>query len=653
MKKIALLAAVGVSTLALNTGIAAADYTLNIMHINDFHSRIEPINRFDSTCNAEDEAEGKCFGGIARVKTKLDERRNSLIKSDQNVIFVIGGDQFQGSLFYTTYKGKADVEFSNGLGIDALALGNHEFDDGPEVLAEYVKAANFPVISGNILIGANTPLGESVKPYVIKEIGGQKVGIVSSVATDTEELSSPGPGILFVDEVRALQGQVAELEEMGVNKIVLVSHVGFNRDKEIAAMVDGIDVIVGGHSNTLLSNVKKGAVDVYPTMVENPSGIQVPIVQAYAYSKYLGELRVTFDDDGKVLRANGEPHLLDASVAPDEGFVKRIAELGGPIEELKALVVGASSDAINGNRDQCRAQECQMGNLVADAMLDRVKGQGVQIAIQNGGGIRASIDSGEITMGEVLAVLPFQNTLATFEIKGSEVVAALENGVSQIEDGAGRFPQVAGLSFNFDASAEAGSRVSNVMVGDGDEKAPIDLDATYKAVSNNFMRNGGDGYSAFTTASNAYDYGPGLEQVVADYIAVNSPYVPFVDGRISAGAAMGKAEAKMEMEAKVEAEVEIVVPQTKLGAGDLATMSPKIEAPAMEKETMEKEAMEKETMDKEAMKMDGHMVVAGDTYWDLAKKYYGDANMWKKLDAANPQYRAKGLEIGATLVVPE
>ncbi|KAG1648838.1 Ferrochelatase [Nymphon striatum] len=423
MKKLSTLVAMSVSALALSTGFAAADYTLNILHINDLHSRIEPINRFDSTCGAEDDAEGKCFGGIAR-----------------NVLLLDAGDQFQGSLFYTTYKGDAAVEFMNSMGFDAM----------------FIDSANFPVISGNTLVGASTGIEGGLTPYVVKEIAGEKVAIVSVLASDTAETSSPGA--------------VAELEGMGINKIIVLSHVGLARDKEIAASVDGIDVIVGGHS----------AADTYPVRVQNPSGADVPIVQAYAYSKYLGELRVTFDDDGNVLRAHGEPHLLDSS------------------PKLLAMTTGQ----IEGNREVCRAQECSMGNLVADAMLDRVKGQGVQIAIQNGGGLRASIDSGEITMGEVLTVLPFQNTLATFEISGEAVVAALENGVSRLADGAGRFPQVSGMSYTFDAEAEVGSRVSNVKIGG----EPIDLAATYKAVSNNFMRGGGDGYSVFTSADNAYDY---------------------------------------------------------------------------------------------------------------------------------------------------
>jgi 5'-nucleotidase/UDP-sugar diphosphatase len=162
---------------------------------------------------------------------------------------------------------------------------------------------------------------------------------------------------------------------------------------------------------------------------------------------------------GIVEEASGEPILMDASVTPDqESSLDRIAELGAPIEELKAKVIGETAEAIEGSREVCRAMECSMGNLVADAMLDRVKDQGIQIAIQNGGGLRASIDAGEVTMGEVLTVLPFQNTLATFQLKGSDVVAALENGVSQIEDGAGRFPQVAGLKYTFDVSRPSRAR---------------------------------------------------------------------------------------------------------------------------------------------------------------------------------------------------
>ena len=221
--------------------------------------------------------------------------------------------------------------------------------------------------------------------------------------------------------------------------------------------------------------------------------------------------------------------LLDASVEPDDDVLARLEELKAPIEEAMAEVVGTATASIDGSRESCRAMECEMGNLVADAMLAAVPD--ADIAITNGGGLRASIDEGEITMGEVFTVLPFQNTLATFDAKGSDLIAALENGVSQVEDGGGRFPQVAGMSFSWDISNTVGERVSDVMVGG----EAIDPDATYHVVTNNFVRTGGDGYATFAeNGMNAYDGGTNLEVVVADYIeSLGGAYSPSTGGRIN------------------------------------------------------------------------------------------------------------------------
>ncbi|MEO9684372.1 MAG: bifunctional metallophosphatase/5'-nucleotidase [Tateyamaria sp.] len=511
----------GTAVLALSAGVASAEYTLHILHTNDMHSRIESINRFDSTCDAEGEAEGKCFGGVARVKTAIDAKKAEL--AGQNVIVLDAGDPFQGSLFYTTYKGAAEAEFMEQMGYDAMAVGNHEFDDGPAGLSAFVDTVSFPVISGNLDMSGEALLAGKVDDHLVLEVGGQKIGIVSALAVDTVETSSPGENVIFEDEITALTADVATLEGEGVDKVIALTHVGMNKDLAIAAAVPGLDVVIGGHSHTLMSN-DDGETPAYPTMVEG-----VPVAQAYAYTKYLGHLIVTFDDDGNVTAATGDPIVLDASVTPDAAFLARIAEMGAPIEEMKTRVVAESAATIEGSRDVCRAMECPMGSLIADAMLDRVKDQGIEIAIQNGGGIRASIDAGPVTMGEVLTVLPFQNTLSTFEVPGAAIVAALENGVGQIEDGAGRFPQVAGMTYAFDASAPAGARVSDVMVGG----APIDVVKVYGVVSNNYVRNGGDGYAMFVDAAKAYDFGPDLADVTAEYLAAQGPFAPYTDGRIS------------------------------------------------------------------------------------------------------------------------
>jgi 5'-nucleotidase len=520
------------AALAFSAGTALADFQLTILHINDLHSRLEPINKSDSTCSAKEAEANECFGGVARVKSAIDGKRREL--AGANLLVLDAGDQFQGSLYYSTFKSGPVAEFMNGIGFDAMAIGNHEFDDGPAELDKLIGAAKFPILSGNTIAARGSLLDGKYKGYVIKEIGVDKVAIVSVLATDTAETSSPGNDITFEDEIAYLRSAVKEIEAAGVNKIVALTHVGYLKDQEIAAKVDGIDVIVGGHSHTYLSSTDAKAAGPYPTLVRSPSGVEVPIVTAYAYSKYLGDLTVTFDDNGVVTAATGAPKLLDASVTPDEGYAARAKELGKPLEEIKAEVVGATTAAVDGDRTSCRVRECSMGNLVADAALARVAGQGVRIALFNSGNLRASIDAGDVSVDEVLTVLPFQNTLATFQIDGASIKEALENGVSQVDEGAGRFPQVSGLKYTFDRSQPVGSRVTAVEVKEGDAFVPLDPARTYAVVTNNYVRGGGDGFKMFADkAANAYDYGPNLEDVVAEYLTTHNPYTPYTDGRIT------------------------------------------------------------------------------------------------------------------------
>ena len=592
------------SFLGWSAPVALADFQLTILHINDFHARFEPINKYDSTCSAEEAAEKACFGGIARLKAAIDAARAKAAGSP--LLVLSAGDEFQGSLFYTQYKSAPLAELMNGIGFDAVALGNHEFDDGPQELSKFIDALDAPVISGNTKAGPGSPVAGKIEASVVKEAGGEKIGVLSVLATDTGTSSSPGKDIRFEDEIATLKAGVTAMAAEGIDKIVLLSHVGYERDKEIAAAVDGIDVIVGGHSHTFLANDNDKAAGPYPTLVTNPAGTAVPIVTAGAYSRYLGQLTVTFDDAGVVKATSGAPQLLDQSVPEDAAVTARVAELGKPLETLRNTVVAETAAPIDGSRETCRAQECSMGVLVADAMLDRVKNQGVTLAIQNGGGLRASIDAGPVTMGEVLSVLPFQNTLATFELKGADVRAALENGVSGVEKGEGRFPQVAGLRYSFDASRPAGSRITSVEVKEGDGFVPLDPAKTYGVVTNNYMRGGGDGYAVFAEkAMEAYDYGPNLETVVADYLAARQPYTPKTEGRVTVVAA---AAAPAAEPAKAEP-----------GKTAAATT---------------------------------HVVKPGDTLWDIARTTYGAGSRWSAIAAANGDPDPRRLVVGRTLTLP-
>jgi len=510
-------------------GAVLADFDLTILHTNDFHSRIEPINRFDSTCGEEDNAAGKCFGGAARLATLIAERRAAAGPS----LLLDGGDPFQGSLFYTHYKGAAAAEIMNALGYDAMAVGNHEFDDGPEVLRNFMDAVAFPVLMANADVSREPALADVFTPSTILEVDGEAIGLIGLTPQNNDELASPGPNITFTDPVAAVQREVERFQAEGINKIIVLSHSGLGVDVDLASKVPGVDVIIGGHSHTLLANNTDAAAGPYPTWVEAPDGNRTAIIQAYAYGKYLGELTVRFDENGVVTQATGDPLLVDGTIAENLELKQRVAVLAEPLEEIRNTIVAVTETPIGADRDACRSRECEMGTLVADAMLDRVKDQGIQIAIQNGGGLRAAIDAGEITMGDILTVLPFQNTLSTFQMSGAGVLAALENGVSQVEGGAGRFPQVAGMTYAFDASQPAGSRVSEVQVKVGDSWQPLDPDKVYGVVTNNYMRAGGDGYAVLAEqAIDPYDYGPGLEEVVADYLASSNGYTPYTDGRI-------------------------------------------------------------------------------------------------------------------------
>ncbi len=249
------------------------------------------------------------------------------------------------------------------------------------------------------------------------DFGGEKVAVIGMTTPDTVEIASPGPTVSFTDPIEYLTGKVAELEAAGVTKIIVLGHLGTPEDIRVAEAVPGVDLIVGGHTHTLFSNTLEGAAYPYPLLVEGPTGVQVPIVQAGAYSKYLGQIAVTFDDAGVVTEAVGDTQIMDSTVD---------ARPGGSRPDQGARRAARGAQVPRGRRDRRRRStaaaraaarsNAQMGNLIAEAMLDRVKDQGVTIAIQNGGGIRASIDAGVVTKGEVLTVLPFQNTLSTFNL---------------------------------------------------------------------------------------------------------------------------------------------------------------------------------------------------------------------------------------------
>ena len=506
-------------------GAQDESYSLTIMHTNDVHGHHQP------------QRDGS--GGAARQATVVQQIRSEV----DNHLLLDGGDRFTGTLFHVQYRGQDSVQIMNAIGYDAMALGNHEFDDGSEVLANFVKGLNFPALSANIDFSEDPLLAGLIEPSVVLDVGGEPIGIIGLTTPETDILASPSEELVFhYNLVEITQEQVDSLSAQGINKIILVTHIGYGADLEVAQSVSGVDVVVGGHTNTFLSNTYSGARGEYPTVVESASGEPVLVVQASTKTVYLGRLDVEFDAAGVLTDWDGDAILLSRYITPDPDISDLIAGLAEPIAELASQPVGESAVALTGTSPRtCRITECLLGIVITDAVLENT---GVDIVLQNGGGIRADIDEGEVTLGEVLNVLPFGNLISTLELTGADVLAALENSVSRVEidengnplvDGAsGRFLQVAGIRYTYDATQEAGSRIVSAEVMSDGEYSALDAEAVYRVATNDFMRGGGDGYAILeTNAINPYDQGSPLDQVVADYIAANSPLHVELQGRIT------------------------------------------------------------------------------------------------------------------------
>jgi len=516
---------------ALTPATAFADFNLRILHTNDVHARYDQVQEDGSTCARKALDAGKCVGGAARLASKLKE-----LRAGANAIYLDAGDQFQGTLLYNQFKEKAPLDILRLLKPDVQTLGNHEFDDGPAVTARYLAAAGRPIVSANIDVSGEPAFKSPIPASTVVEVGGAKIGVVGLTTIETPISSSPGKTVAFKSELESLRAAVDGLRAAGVDKIVALTHVGYSVDVELAAAIDGVDVFVGGHSHTLLSNTDKKAFGPYPTVAKSKSGEPVLIVQAGFAGVHLGQLDATFDDKGVLKSWSGDAPILVASIPEDAEVKATVDEMSKPLAELRAKKVGET--AVDLSNAECRAKECAIGDLIADAALDAAREAGAVIAVTNGGGIRTGLPVGSITMGQVLEVLPFSNMVAWVDVTGAALTADLENGVSRAHDmnlpGTGRFPQVSGLRFTFDVKKPAGQRIEKIETkGEGEGWVPLDPAKTYRVATNNFTRSGGDDYKGFAAAKTFYDFGPNLEIALADRLAKIGAVRSGVDGRIT------------------------------------------------------------------------------------------------------------------------
>lgn len=408
-----------------------------------------------------------------------------------------------------------------------MALGNHEFDYGPRALAGLLAESSFPILCANLDLSAEPALVPHVVPWVVKVVSGVPVGIFGLITEETPAISSPGEGVRFLPALEAADRAVRELRKRGARVVIALTHHGFHADRRLAGVVPNISVIVGGHSHTLLGP-QPDCDGTYPCVEEGPNGVPVLVVQSGDMGKYLGDLQVTFDAHWVPSSWGGDAVPLEGGISEDEAMVGLVARETAGRVRMARTVVGSAAVSLEANG--VRRGESALGNLVADAMLGSMRPGGAQIALMHAGNIRASIPVGPVTLGQVVDMLPYGNTLALVELTGEQLLSALESGVSRGE--AARFPHVAGLRFAWDPSAPPDRRLVSVEVAHDRGFCPLNLGATYRVVTNNILLRGGDGYTVMQEGRHPRQTAISIVDAVADYLRRRSPVAPGIEGRI-------------------------------------------------------------------------------------------------------------------------
>ncbi|XP_037098402.1 5'-nucleotidase [Syngnathus acus] len=532
-------------------------FELTLLHTNDNHARIEETSVDSGKCQAG----GRCFAGVARRFSKVFQIR----KEEKNVLLLDAGDQFQGTIWFNFYKGAEAAYFMNKLGYDVMAFGNHEFDNGVEgLIAPFLQNLNCSMVSSNIktdqILAAN--FSRYYRPHAVLSVGSEKVAVVGYTTFETPILSRPGPHLKFEDEVTSLQVEVDKLHTLGYNKIIALGHSGFDMDKKIAKRVRGIDVVIGGHTNTFLYSGPAPSTEVpagpYPFMVRSDDGRDVPVVQAYAFGKYLGYLKVTFDQTGNVVQAVGNPILLDSSIPQDPNILADVKKWREQLAQYSKEYVGQTLVYLNGSFEECRFRECNLGNLICDAMVyhnlkysNELQWNHVGACILNSGSIRTAIDerykNGSITMEEILTVLPFQQSVDLIQIKGSTMKNAFEHSVHRYGGMHGEFLQVSGIHVVYDLSKPVNQRVVSLSVLCTQCRVPkyepLDLEKTYTVVMPSYLVGGGDGFAMFKEEMLKHNTGDMDVSVLSKYISDMKHVYPAVEGRIKFSSAAFLAQS--------------------------------------------------------------------------------------------------------------
>lgn len=455
--------------------------------------------------------DGGTRGGLARVSTL----RKQILAESPHALFLMAGDTISPSIESNTYKGRQMIDAWNASGLDYATLGNHEFDFGPDVLLERMRESRFKWLAANVIDKQTGKLFADTPEFVIREFDGVKVGLFGILLPETLQTSRPGPNVDILDPCTTAARVIPKIKEAGAQVVVALTHLSMAEDKQLARC-SGVDVIIGGHEHTLLESMAGGA----------------PIFKMTSDARELGRI------DLNINRSTGKLESIDWKVIPitkdikeDVAFAPINKKYGGLLKSLEAAV-GRTSVELDIKSEHVRTVETNAADFIADTFRKALM---ADVALINGGSLRADaiIKPGVMSRRDVLSILPFNNRIVKLQVPGSVIRASLEHGVATVgqEKQPGRFPQVSGIRYEFDARRAPGSRLTSVAVNG----KPLDDRRTYTLATAAYLAvDGGDGYNMFKGATFLIrpEQAPIETDILIKAIGSVKAIAPKTDGRI-------------------------------------------------------------------------------------------------------------------------
>ena len=460
-------------------------------------------------------------GGAAKIATVVAEERARAEAEGNLAVVTFGGDMISPSVLSGIDKGAHMIDLANAVGFDVAVIGNHEFDFGPDVLQERLAESETVWLAGNVTVEPDGRAFPGTAATTVVEREGYRIGFLGLVTPETPVISSPGPDVAFAPVVESGAALAGNLRAENADIVIALTHQGLGADLELLRKVRTIDVVLGGHDHLLIAHHDG----------------RHAVMKAGSQGRHVGVLTLKIDrveGRGGPTKIVWTPEFRLRSTLATEGDAKlaaKVRDYQASLDETLDVVIGETAVELSTRGFLRGSAETAFGNLLADAMRQAT---GADIALTNGGGIRGDTvypPGTKLTRKMVLTELPFGNKTVVLRLTGAQVRAALENGVSRAENPSGRFPQVSGLAFTFDARLPPGERVTSVTVA----RAPLEEAKTYTLATNNFLANGGDEYRVFRAGEVLVDSASGslMAGQLIDHIIAAGTVAPMVEGRIT------------------------------------------------------------------------------------------------------------------------